>query len=294
MGSVHVENQPDAGDLTEPLWLQRALIALAVGFLGAFLLLPLAIVARVALSEGLGAYWAAIREEESLAALRLTLKTILVAVPVNLVFGLCAAWALGKFRFRGRNLLIGLIDLPFSISPVIAGLMLVLVYGRQGWLGPSLRSLDVEVIFAFPGIALATAFVTLPYVVREVLPLMEEQGLEEELAASTLGANGWQIFWRITLPNIKLAVLYGLLLCNARAIGEFGAVSVVSGHIAGQTNTVPLHVEAVYNEYRSAAAFAVASLLALTGLLTLLLRAIFDQVVARRRARLIPIEQGQP
>ncbi|MCG3153939.1 MAG: Sulfate transport system permease protein CysW [bacterium] len=254
---------------TEPRLMRWALTAVAVGFLGLFVVLPLLVVFLSALDKGLGAYFAAIREPDALAAIRLTLLTAAIAVPLNLVFGLAAAWAIAKFEFKGKNVLITLIDLPFSVSPVVSGLIYVLIFGLHGWLGPWLNAHDIKIIFAVPGIVLATVFVTFPFVARELIPLMQAQGVEEEEAALSLGANGWQTFWRVTLPNVKWGLLYGVILCNARAMGEFGAVSVVSGHIRGLTNTMTLHVEILYNEYNSVAAFAVASLLALLALVTL-------------------------
>lgn len=258
--------------IAEGGFVRLALLAVAVLFLSLFLMLPLVAVFREALSRGLGAYAAALIESDALAAVRLTLLVAAIAVPLNVVFGLAAAWAVAKFRFPGRSLLITLIDLPFSVSPVIAGLIYVLLFGAAGWFGPWLSAHGVQVIFAVPGIVLATIFVTVPFVARELIPLMEQQGITDEEAARTLGASGWQIFRRVTLPNAKWGLLYGVLLCNARAMGEFGAVSVVSGHIRGFTNTVPLHVEILYNEYNFAAAFAVASLLALLALVTLVLK----------------------
>jgi sulfate transport system permease protein len=255
--------------VTEAPWLRRLLIAIAVAFLASFLLLPLLLVFTEALRNGVGAYVGALRDPETLSAMRLTVIAAAIAVPLNLVFGVAAAWAIAKFEFRGKALLISLIDLPFSVSPVIAGLIYVLMFGAQGWAGPWLIAHGVEIIFAVPGIVLATIFVTFPFVARELIPLMQEQGSEQEQAAITLGASGWQAFWYVTLPNIRWGLLYGVLLCNARAMGEFGAVSVVSGHIRGLTNTLPLHVEILYNEYQFAAAFAVASLLAGLALVTL-------------------------
>jgi sulfate/thiosulfate transport system permease protein len=241
-----------------------ALIGAAVGFLGLFLVLPLVAVFIEALRKGWHVYLAAILEPDALAAIRLTLLAAAIALPLNTVFGVAAAWAIAKFEFRGKNVLITLIDLPFSVSPVISGLIYVLVFGAQGWFAG-----EIQVIFAVPGIVLATVFVTVPLVARELIPLMQAQGREEEEAATVLGASGWQTFWRVTLPNIKWGLLYGVILCNARAMGEFGAVSVVSGHIRGETNTMPLHIEVLYNEYQFAAAFAVASLLAMLALVTL-------------------------
>jgi sulfate/thiosulfate transport system permease protein len=257
----------------EPRWVRLALIGLALAFLGIFLFVPLAAVFYEALRKGVGVYWRAIIEPDALAAVRLTLLAAAISVPLNLVFGVAAAWAIAKFEFRGKNLLITLIDLPFSVSPVIAGLIFVLVFGLQGWFGEWLSDHDVKIIFAVPGIVLATIFVTFPFVARELIPLMQAQGTEEEEAAVVLGASVWQTLWRVTLPNVKWGLLYGVILSNARAMGEFGAVSVVSGHIRGMTNTLPLHVEILYNEYQFAAAFAVASLLALLALVTLVVKA---------------------
>jgi sulfate transport system permease protein len=252
------------------------LIAVALIFVGLFLVLPLVVVFQQAFEKGLSVYVAAIREPDALAALRLTLLTAGIAVPANLLFGLAAAWAIARFEFTGRNVLLTLIDLPFAISPVISGVIFVLLFGRQGWLGPWLAEHDIEVIFAVPGIVLATIFVTFPFVARELIPVMQASGREEEEAAVVLGASGWQIFWRVTLPNIKWGLLYGIILCNARAMGEFGAVSVVSGHIRGLTNTLPLQVEILYNEYQFQAAFAVASLLALLAIVTLIAKSIVE------------------
>lgn len=256
----------------EPPWLQGTLIAVAVAFVGVLVLLPLAAVFAEALRQGLDAYLDALKQEQALSAIRLTLLVAAIAVPCNLVFGVVASWAIAKFEFTGKRLLITFIDLPFSVSPVISGLIYVLLFGAHGWLGPWLLAHDVQVIFAVPGLVIATIFVTFPFVARELIPLMEEQGTEEEEAAIMLGASGLRTFWSVTLPNIKWGVLYGVLLCNARAMGEFGAVSVVSGHIKGKTNTIPLHVEILYNEYNFVAAFAVASILTLLALLTLLLK----------------------
>ncbi len=262
--------------LTEPPLVRAILIALALGFLGIFVLLPLIVVFTEALDEGWRACIDALQDPDTLSAIYLTLITAAIAVPLNLVFGVCAAWAVAKFHFRGRSLLVALIDLPFSVSPVISGLIYVLVFGMQGWLGPWLKEYDIKIIFAVPGIILATVFVTFPFVARELIPLMEEQGTDEEEAAVLLGANGWQIFRYVTLPNIRWGLLYGVLLCNARAMGEFGAVSVVSGHIRGLTNTIPLHVEILYNDNQAAAAFTVASLLALLALLTLVAKSALE------------------
>ena len=257
---------------TEPAWVRRTLIALALGFVLLFLVLPLAAVFTEALRKGWSAYWEALKEPDAWSAIRLTLITAAVAVPLNLVFGVAAAWAIAKYEFRGKSFLTTLVDLPFSVSPVVAGLIYVLVFGAQGWLGPWLQAHDIKIVFAVPGIILATVFVTFPFIARELIPLMQAQGTEEEQAAIVLGATGWQTFWHVTLPNIKWGLIYGVILCNARAMGEFGAVSVVSGHIRGQTNTMPLHVEVLYNEYQSVAAFAVASLLALLALVTLAIK----------------------
>ena len=261
---------------TEPALVRWTLIGVVLVFLGLFLAVPLAAVFSEALGKGVAAYFAAFREPDALAAIRLTLLTASIAVPVNLLFGVAAAWAIAKFEFVGKNLLITLIDLPFSVSPVVSGLIYVLLFGLQGWLGPWLAEHDIKIIFAVPGIVLATIFVTFPFVARELIPLMQAQGTEEEEAARVLGAGGWQTFWRVTLPNIKWGLLYGVILCNARALGEFGAVSVVSGHVRGLTNTVPLHVEILYNEYNSTAAFAVASLLAMLALVTLAAKSIVE------------------
>jgi sulfate transport system permease protein len=262
-------NPTTSPTLNEPVWFRRLLIGVSLGFLGLFLVLPLAAVLTEALRQGLQAYLTALREPVALAAIKLTLIAAFIAVPLNLVFGVTAAWAIAKFEFRGKSVLITLIDLPFSVSPVIAGLIYVLIFGAQGWFGQWLFEHDIKIIFAVPGIVLATIFVTFPFVARELIPVMEEQGTAEEEAALTLGASGWQTFWRVTMPNIKWGLLYGVILCNARAMGEFGAVSVVSGHIRGETNTLPLHVEILYNEYNFVAAFACASLLALLALVTL-------------------------
>jgi sulfate transport system permease protein len=248
----------------------------ALAFLTLFLVMPLAIVFQQALEKGLSAYFAAIREPDALAALRLTLLTAAIAVPANVFFGLAASWAIARFEFPGRGILLTLIDLPFAISPVISGVVFVLLFGRQGWLGPWLDARDVKVVFAVPGIVLATVFVTFPFVARELIPVMQAQGRDEEEAAVVLGASGWQVFWRVTLPNVKWGLLYGVILCNARAMGEFGAVSVVSGHIRGLTNTLPLHVEILYNEYQFQAAFAVASLLALLAIVTLVAKSVVE------------------
>lgn len=262
--------------IEEPVWVRWSLIGLALAFLTLFLFVPLISVFYEALRKGWDVYIASITEPDAVSAIQLTLTAAAIAVPLNLVFGVAAAWAIAKFEFRGKNLLVTLIDLPFSVSPVVSGLIYVLIFGLQGWLGPWLAEHDIKIIFAVPGIVLATIFVTVPFIARELIPLMQSQGTEEEEAAVVLGANGWQIFFRVTLPNIKWGLLYGVILCNARAMGEFGAVSVVSGHIRGSTNTLPLHVEILYNEYNFAAAFAVASLLALLALITLALKTIVE------------------
>ena len=281
-----------AGATSEPAWVRALLLALALGFMTLFLFVPLVTVFYEALKKGWDVYLAAITEPDARSAILLTLTAAAISVPLNLVFGVSAAWAIAKFDFRGKNVLLTLIDLPFSVSPVIAGLIYVLVFGLQGWFGAWLQANDLKVIFAVPGIVLATVFVTFPFVARELIPLMQAQGIEQEEAARVLGASGWQIFRRVTLPNVKWALLYGVILCNARAMGEFGAVSVVSGHIRGQTNTMPLHVEILYNEYQFAAAFAVASLLALLALVTLVLKYLVERrVQAAMRA---PAHTGAP
>ena len=265
----------------EPRWVKVALISVALAFVFLFLILPLATVFTEALRKGFDAYWAALQEPDAWSAIRLTLLTAAIAVPLNLVFGIAAAWAIAKYEFRGKAFLTTLVDLPFSVSPVVAGLIYVLMFGAQGWFGPWLQAHDIKIIFAVPGIILATVFVTFLFIARELIPLMQAQGNDEEQAAVVLGATGWQTFWYVTLPNIKWGLIYGVILCNARAMGEFGAVSVVSGHIRGQTNTMPLHVEILYNEYQSAAAFAVASLLALLALVTLALKSVVEWRHAR-------------
>ena len=280
---------------TETPWVRRTLIGIALLFLALFLALPLAAVFTEALRKGLDAYLEALKEPDAWAAIRLTLITAAIAVPLNLVFGVCAAWCIAKYEFRGKAFLTTLVDLPFSVSPVVAGLIYVLVFGAQGWLGPWLAEHNIKIIFAIPGIVLATVFVTFPFIARELIPLMQAQGNEEEQAAIVLGATGWQTFWHVTLPNIKWGLLYGVILCNARAMGEFGAVSVVSGHIRGQTNTMPLHVEILYNEYQSVAAFAVASLLALLALVTLAIKSWVEWRHERERqaAADLPLERPQ-
>jgi sulfate transport system permease protein len=278
----------------EPVWLRRTLIGIALLFVGLFLILPLAAVFTEALRKGVEAFFDAFKEPDAWSAIKLTLLITAIAVPLNLVFGVSAAWAIAKFEFKGKALLTTLVDLPFSVSPVVAGLIYVLVFGAQGWLGPWLQAHDIKIIFAVPGIVLATVFVTFPFIARELIPLMQAQGNEEEQAAMVLGASGWQIFWRVTLPNIKWGLLYGVILCNARAMGEFGAVSVVSGHIRGQTNTMPLHVEILYNEYQSVAAFAVASLLALLALVTLVIKSVVEWQQQRLMAELAALSPERP
>ncbi|MBV8628579.1 MAG: sulfate ABC transporter permease subunit CysW [Paraburkholderia sp.] len=263
--------------VTEAAWVRWLLTGVALVFLALFLVVPLVAVFWQALSKGIGFYFESLADPDALSAIKLTLITAAIAVPLNLAFGLAASWAIAKFEFRGKALLTTLIDLPFSVSPVISGLIYVLLFGAQGWLGPWLADHNVQIIFAVPGIVLATIFVTFPFVARELIPLMQAQGSDEEEAAHVLGASGWQMFRRVTLPNIRWGLLYGVILCNARAMGEFGAVSVVSGHIRGQTDTVPLHVEILYNEYNFAAAFAVASLLALLALVTLGLKLLAER-----------------
>ena len=271
---------------TEPFLVKLALVAAAVGFLVQFLVVPLVAVFVEAFDKGWAGYAAALREPMALSALKLTLITAGVAVPLNLVFGVAAAWAIAKFDFPGRNALITLIDLPFGVSPVIAGMIFILLFGRQGVLGPWAQAHDLKIVFAVPGLILATVFVTFPFVARELIPLMQAEGTEEEEAARVLGASGWQMFWRVTVPNIKWGLLYGVILCNARAMGEFGAVSVVSGHIRGKTNTLPLHVEILYNEYNFQAAFAAASLLAFLALVTLVAKTLVEWRSAEARAPL--------
>ena len=259
-----------------PPWVNGLIAVGALVFLGLFIVAPLGIILQEAFRAGLGVWWASVREPDALAAIRLTLLVAVIAVPLNMVFGVAAAWAIAKFRFRGRAFLLTLIDLPFAVSPVISGLIFVLLFGLNGWMGPWLAVHNLQIIFAVPGIVLSTLFVTFPFVARELIPLMSGQGTEEEQAALSLGANGWQMFRRVTLPNIKWGFLYGVILCTARAMGEFGAVSVVSGHIRGETNTLPLHIEVLYNEYNFAAAFAGASLLAALALVTLAIKGLVD------------------
>ena len=256
----------------EPTWVRYTLITIALLFFLSCLILPLILVFVEAFKQGVGVYAQALVHPDTLSAVKLTLLTAVIAVPLNVVFGVAAAWCVAKFNFRGKSILTTIIDMPFSVSPVIAGLMLVLIFGTQGWFGSWLMDNDIKILYAVPAIVLATIFITVPFVARELIPLMEAQGTEEEEAAIVLGASGWQTFWKVTLPNIKWGLIYGVILCNARAMGEFGAVSVVSGHIRGETNTLPLHVEILYNEYTFSAAFAVSSLLALLAIVTLVLK----------------------
>ena len=262
--------------LTEPPWIRALLLTLALLFLTLFLILPLILLFYYALRGGLAAYIASITDPDALSAIRLTLLVAIIVVPINTLFGVCAAWAVAKFRYSGKSVLVTLMDLPFAISPVIAGLIFILLFGARGWFGPWLSQYDFQIIFAVPGIVLVTLFVTLPFVARELIPLMQEQGTDAEETALTLGAGGIQTFWRVTLPSIKWALIYGVLLCNARAMGEFGAVSVVSGHIRGRTNTMPLHIEILYNDYQLTSSFAVASLLTMLALLTLIVKATME------------------
>ena len=274
-----VERQQEA--LQDAGWVRWSLIAIAVGFIGLFICVPLAIVFIQAFSKGVEAYWSALSQVDTIAAIKLTLLVALVTVPLNTVFGVAAAWAITRFEFKGKSLLTTLIDLPFSVSPVISGLIFVLLFGAEGWFGGWLIAHDIKIIFAVPGIILATLFVTFPFVARQLIPLMQEMGSQEEEAALSLGAGGWKTFWAVTIPNIKWALLYGVLLCNARAMGEFGAVSVVSGHIRGLTNTLPLNVEVNYNEYNVVGAFSSASILALLAIITLVLKTILEKKSSR-------------
>jgi sulfate transport system permease protein len=267
----------------DPRWVRVLLTTTALLFIGLVLVLPLVLIFRYAFHEGVKVYLASFHDPDALSAIRLTLLTSAIVVPLNVIFGVAAAWAITKFEFRGKNLLITLIDLPFAVSPVVAGLIFVVLLGNRGLMGSWLTENNIRIIFQPPGIILATLFVTFPFVARELIPLMQAQGSDEEFSALTLGANGWQIFWKVTLPNIKWALFYGVILCNARAMGEFGAVSVVSGHIRGKTNTVPLHIEVLYNDYQFTASFAVASLLAFLALITLALKSIIEWRIARTR-----------
>jgi sulfate transport system permease protein len=268
--------RPGRSPTEGPLWLRTGLIMLALGYVGLMLLLPLATVFMEAFRDGLAPYLEALKEPDTVSAIRLTLLVAAISVPLNLVMGVVMAWAVTKHDFRFKSWLVTFIDLPFSVSPVVSGLIYVLVFGAQGWIGPWLEERGIHVIFAVPGIVLATVFVTFPFVVRQIIPLMESQGRAAEEAAVSLGANGWQTFWHVTLPDIKWALLYGVLLCNARAMGEFGAVSVVSGHIRGETNTMPLHIEVLYDDYNFVGAFAVASLLAGLAIITLIVKSLLE------------------
>jgi len=281
------------GATTEARWIRWTLITTAMAFLALFLILPLVIVFTEAFAKGMGVYVAAITHPDAAAAIKLTLIAAAIAVPLNVIFGLTASWAIAKFQFKGKQIALTLIDLPFAVSPVIAGLIYMLMFGAQGLFGPWLMDHNIRIMFAVPGIVLATVFITFPFIARELIPLMQEQGKEQEEAAITLGANGWQMFFRVTLPSIKWGLLYGIILCNARAMGEFGAVSVVSGKIRGQTNTMPLHIEILYNEYQFAAAFAVASLLALLALVTLVLKSALEWKAAREHELAVRIAQAQ-
>jgi sulfate/thiosulfate transport system permease protein len=293
--AAKVRNEEWKASLTsERVWVRWSLIVAALGYLTLFLFIPLAAVFTEALKNGLTGYFASFQDPDALAAIRLTFLAASLAVPLNLVFGVAAAWAIAKFEFVGKHILITLIDIPLAVSPVISGLIYVLLFGAQSWLGPWLAEHDIKIIFALPGIVLATIFVTLPFIARELIPLMQSQGREEEEAALTLGASGWQTFTRVTLPNIKWSLLYGVILCNARAMGEFGAVSVVSGHIRGLTNTLPLHVEILYNEYNAVGAFAVASLLTLLAIVTLIAKTIIERKAAPSRSAHDPVWSTQP
>ncbi len=279
--------------VSEPRWVKRTLTAIALVYLAFFLLMPILVVLFSALSQGLGVYFHSFADPDTQEAIKLTLLAAAISVPLNVVFGIAAAWTITKFDFWGKKILLTLIELPFTVSPVISGLIFVLLFGAQGVFGPWLRDHDIKIIFAVPGIVLATIFVTFPFVARELIPLMQAQGSDEENAAVILGASGWQTFWRVTLPNIKWGLLYGVILCNARAMGEFGAVSVVSGHIRGLTNTMPLHVEILYNEYKFAPAFAVASLLMFLAILTLIAKNLIEWHTHREAARLAAAEKAE-
>ena len=292
-GTVQPPRRAKAGT-TEAAWVRYTLIGVALVFLFLFLLLPLAAVFTEALRKGFGAYFEALVEPDAWSAIKLTLLATVIAVPLNLVFGVAASWAIAKYEFKGKSFLTTLVDLPFSVSPVVAGLVYVLLFGANGWFGSWLQSHDIKIIFAVPGIVLATVFVTFPFIARELIPLMQAQGNDEEQAAIVLGATGWQTFWHVTLPNIKWGLLYGVILTNARAMGEFGAVSVVSGHIRGQTNTLPLHVEILYNEYQSVAAFAVASLLAILALVTLVIKSVSEWRIERELKAIAELPPERP
>ena len=293
-GSSITKRSTQAHSISEPGWVRWSLITVALGFIALFLVLPLAAVFTEALRKGWDAYWEALKEPDAWSAIRLTLITAAIAVPLNLVFGIAAAWAIAKFEFRGKAFLITLVDLPFSVSPVVSGLIYVLVFGAQGWLGPWLAEHNIKIIFAVPGIVLATVFVTFPFIARELIPLMQAQGSDEEQAAIVLGASGWQTFWLVTLPNIKWGLIYGVILCNARAMGEFGAVSVVCGHNRGPTNPMPQHLGVLNNEYQSVAAFAVASLLALLALVTLVIKSIVEWRHERERKAVAELPPERP
>ncbi|SDC52507.1 sulfate transport system permease protein [Paenibacillus sp. UNCCL117] len=284
-GKAGRQSSPRSRTVTEAPVVKFILIGIALLFLGLLLILPLVSVFAEAFRKGWEVYKAALVEPDAAAAIRLTLQVAAIAVPLNLVFGIAAAWAISKFRFKGKNMLLTLIDLPFAVSPVIAGLIFVLLFGAKGWFGPFLQEHDIKILFALPGMVLATVFVTFPFVARELIPLMQSQGTQEEEAAVTLGAKGWRIFWKVTIPNIKWGLLYGIILCNARAMGEFGAVSVVSGHIRGETNTMPLHIQILYNEYNFAGSFAIASLLVLLAVVTLLVKSAVEWKHAREQIR---------
>jgi sulfate ABC transporter, permease protein CysW len=278
-----VSNETRPKHLTEARWVRWTLIGIALLFVSVVILLPLVTVLLESFRKGWSVYIEALKDPDSIAALKLTLTTALIAVPLNTIFGVAAAWAITKFTFRGKNLLITLIDLPYAVSPVISGLVYILLFGAQGFLGPWLFEHDIKIVFATPGIILATMFVTFPFVARELIPLMESQGVQDEEAAVSLGSRGWRTFFKVTLPNIKWGLLYGIILCNARAMGEFGAVSVVSGHIRGETNTLPLHIEILYNEYQYTAAFAVASLLMLLAIVTLIIKSLIESKLVRSK-----------
>ena len=292
--AVTVLAAPPVQAITEPRWVKWTLLTIGLAFLMLFVAVPLLLIFIQAFENGWQAYLAALTEPDARSAIKLTLLVAAIAVPLNAVFGIVAAWSITKFRFRGKNLLVTLIDLPIAVSPVISGMIFILLFGLHGVMGPWLQEHDIKIIFAIPGIIIATTFVTFPFVARELIPLMEEQGTEEEEAALVLGASGWQTFRRITLPNIKWGLLYGLILCNARAMGEFGAVSVVSGHIRGATNTVPLQVEILYNEYSFAAAFALATMLAALAILTLVLKSLIQWRSAQAGTRLAPSDRSVP
>lgn len=273
MGQIFVIN-PHA--TTEPPWVKWSLIGVTLSFLALFLVLPLAVVLYGAFEAGLNVWWQAVTDPDALASIRLTLLVLFVVVPINAIFGVAIAWAIAKFEFRGKTILISIIDMPFAISPVVVGLIFVILFGAQGWFGPWLAAHDLKVIFAVPGIVIVIMFGTLPFIARELIPLMQQQGKDEEEASLTLGASGLKTFWYVTLPNIKWGLLYGVILCNARAMGEFGAVAVVSGRIRGETNTIPLHIEVLYNEYMFTAAFAVSSLLTGLALVTIVLKSLVE------------------